>query len=354
MVARFEANYPFLNAARVFAANKGIELDSLLTSDSYAESRERGAQRVEDAIISNEVSYRPLRNDLEAAMEIMSYPYARILVSAINDKFLTRRYALAEAVRMNKLLGREDHASIIAIAQELDVHARTVINDENKPELEMHFADYLRLSSRIKSTDWKLVNTEIRNGYVRLSNEKFTRALQNALQDRIESELPMKLPDDMIKAVRKDTDRLKNILDANKSKFTVTFTGELRPETLPPCIRTLLANAQNGVNLPHSGRFALVSFLHTIGLNLEQILALFAQSPDFDESKSIYQIKHITGELSGTDGYTPPECSTMKTNGICYDPDNLCAKETVNHPLTYFRIKTNPRGPQQKDPAGQN
>ena len=340
MIARFEARYPFLNSARQFAADNGIELDALLTSEGFSDARERGARRVEDAIVNNEVSYNPLRNDAEAAMEIMSYPYARILVSALNDKFLTRRYALAEAVRMNKLLGQEGHAAIIMIAQELDVHARTVMAKDGSTELEMHFSDYLRLSSRIKSTDWKLVNTEIRKGYVRLSQERFDRVMQNALQDRIESELPMKLPDEMIAAVRKDTDRRRNILDANKSKFTVTFTGELKPEILPPCIRTLLANAQNGVNLPHSGRFALVSFLHTIGLNLEQILALFAQSPDFDESKSIYQIKHITGELNGTEGYTPPECGTMKTNGICYEPDDLCARETMNHPLTYFRIKS--------------
>ena len=70
-------------------------------------------------------------------------------------------------------------------------------------------------------------------------------------------------------------------------------------------------------------------------------------SPDFDESKSIYQIKHITGELNGTEGYTPPECSTMKTNGICYDPDDLCAKEFLNHPLTYFRIRTDKPKQQQ-------
>ena len=350
MIARFEARYPFLNAAREFAVDNSIELDMLLTSDSYADARERGARRVEDAIINSEVSYNPLRNEIEAAMEIMSYPYARILVSALNDKFLTRRYALAEAVRMNKLLGQESHPAVVQIAQELDIHARTVLDKDNNTELEMHFSDYLKLSSRIKSTDWKLVNTEIRHGYVRLSQERFDRVMQNALQDRIESELPMKLPDEMVEAVKEDTARLRNILEANKSKFTVTFTGELKPEILPPCIRTLLANAQNGVNLPHSGRFALVSFLHTIGLNLEQILALFAQSPDFDESKSIYQIKHITGELNGTEGYTPPECGTMKTNGICYEPDALCAKDTVNHPLTYFRIKSGKPRPQTDNP----
>ena len=346
MIARFEARYPFLNAAREYAAENGIELESLLTSESYAEARARGAKRVEEAIIDHEVAYIPLRDELEAAMEIMSYPYARILVSAINDRRLTKMYALAEATRMNNLLGGEKHAAVVQIAQELDIHARTILGADGNTELEMHFSDYLKLSSRIKSTDWKLVNTEIRRGYVRLSQERFDRVMQNALQDKIESELPMNLPEEVVKIVKKDADRLKNILEANKAKFNVAFTGELKPEILPPCIRTLLANAQNGVNLPHSGRFALVSFLHTIGLSLEQILALFAQSPDFDESKSIYQIKHITGELNGTDGYTPPECSTMKTNGICYEPDELCARETVNHPLTYFRIKSGKPRPQ--------
>ena len=102
----------------------------------------------------------------------------------------------------------------------------------------------------------------------------------------------------------------------------------------------LLSDSLHGVNLPHSGRFALVSFLHTIGMDSEQILTLFAQSPDFDESKSSYQIKHITGELNNTDGYTPPECHTMKTNGLCPGEDPLCEKEWMNHPLIYYRVKT--------------
>lgn len=335
MVTRFEAYYPFTSESRRSAEEYGAQLGDLLTNLSFEDARIRGCDRVEKAILESEVKYTPVRNEVDMVMEIMSYPYARIIVSAINDKFLTKRYALAEAVHMNKLLGQESFAGLHKIASELDVKTRTVDD-----QLQMHFSDYLKLSNRIKSTDWKLVNTEIRNGFVLLSKERFTRVLQNALQDRIESELPMKLPDDIKAAVKKDADRLTNILEGSKAKFNVTFTGELKPELLPPCIRTLLANAQNGMNLPHSGRFAVVSFLHAIGMNSQQILALFAQSPDFDESKSIYQIKHITGELNGTDGYTPPECGTMKTNGICYDPDQLCARDTMNHPLTYFRIKS--------------
>lgn len=344
MVSRFEAYYPFISTAKMVAEEHGAQIEELLTSNAFEDARMRGSRRVEDAIIESDVGYIPVRNEVEMVMEVMSYPYARILVSAINDKFLTKRYALAEAVRMNRLLGHETFAGMHQIASELEVKTRTVDD-----QLQMHFSDYLKLSNRIKSPDWKLVNTEIRNGYVLLSRERFTRVLQNALQDRIESELPMSIPDDIRKAVRRDVDRLTNILEGTKAKFNVTFTGELKPELLPPCIRTLLANAQNGMNLPHSGRFAVVSFLHAIGMNSQQILALFAQSPDFDESKSSYQIKHITGELNGTDGYTPPECGTMKTNGICYEPDDLCARETLNHPLTYFRIKSGaPRADRQK------
>ena len=67
------------------------------------------------------------------------------------------------------------------------------------------------------------------------------------------------------------------------------------------------------------------------------IIAIFAVSPDFNEAVSEYQIKHITGELNGTEGYTPPECATMKTNGICFNPDPLC--DRIKHPLNYYRIK---------------
>ena len=70
---------------------------------------------------------------------------------------------------------------------------------------------------------------------------------------------------------------------------------------------------------------------------------MFSESPDFDEDIAGYQIKHITGELNGTEGYSPPECKTMKTNGLCHNPDTLCQQEWMNHPLTYYRVKSRDR-----------
>ena len=337
------ARFPFLEDASQMAVDNKVDIETLLTSVSFEEARKRGIERVEDTIRFSEVSYVSLMNEYDRLMEVMSYPYARMIVSCINDRFLTKRYALSESVRMNKLLGEEKPLTVQMVATALGVNS-----DVDDNGLRMHFSDYLRFSTRIKSPEWKLVNTEMKNGYVILSHEKFDRALQNALQDRIESELPLKVPEEYADLMKKDIEHITMMLAEAKNRFNPGFTGELNKDYLPPCIRTLLANAQNGMNLPHSGRFAMVSFLHAIGMNSDQILTLFSQSPDFDESKSSYQIKHITGELNGTDGYTPPECSTMKTNGICFDPDNLCGNEKVNHPLTYYRIKSGTGRPQEE------
>lgn len=337
------ARFPFLDDASAMATENNADIESLISSPAFEDARTRGVERLEEAIGNSEVSYIPTLSKFDRLMEVMSYPYARMIVSCIDDRFLTKRYALAESVRMNKLLGEENKSTVLQIARSLGVNSTL---DEDK--LKMHFSDFLKFSTRIKSPEWKLVNSEVYGGYVFLPHEKFDRLLQNALQDKIESELPLNVPDDIRKAIVRDIDHVSMVLAETKNKYSPAFSGELKKEELPPCIRTLLANAQNGVNLPHSGRFALVSFLHTIGMNSEQILTLFSQSPDFDESKSIYQIKHITGELHGTDGYTPPECGTMKTNGICFEPDKLCESEKMNHPLLYYRIKSGTGRPPQE------
>jgi DNA primase large subunit len=329
------ARFPFLRSASEFADQNNVDIESLLTSEGYAVARKRGLQRVLDAIDSHIVSEVPLRSEYDKLMEALSYPYARMIVSMIDDRFLTKRYALAEGTKMYELL-KGSPQFVLTISQELDVRATAETDDR----VSIPFPNYLRYACVLKAVEWKLINSDVKNGYVRLEKEKLSRLLQTALQERIESELPLNIPEEFKRPLQKDADTASMLLAETKNRLSPTGGKGMDPACLPPCIRTILANAQNGMNLPHSARFALVTFLHALGVDYDGIIALFSQSPDFDESKSSYQIKHITGELSGTDGYTPPECSTMKTNGICFQPDELCARETVNHPLTYYRIKS--------------
>ncbi|MCK4928368.1 MAG: DNA primase regulatory subunit PriL, partial [Methanosarcinales archaeon] len=95
------------------------------------------------------------------------------------------------------------------------------------------------------------------------------------------------------------------------------------------------ASAQGGVNLAHSARFALTSFLLNIELSADQIIQLFGVSPDFNEEMTRYQVEHIAGG-TGT-SYKPPSCSTMITYGNCMGKDVLCRE--IGHPLNYYRKK---------------
>jgi Ca2+-binding RTX toxin-like protein len=65
-------------------------------------------------------------------------------------------------------------------------------------------------------------------------------------------------------------------------------------------MKALLSDLQKGVNLPHTARFALTSFLANIGLDKEQIMELYRMAPDFREDLTRYQVEHITGG-SGAD-----------------------------------------------------
>ncbi len=335
------AKFPFLADAQDFVEQSGADIEGLITSPSYEPARSRGIQRIIDALDESEVTYVPMvrASEYDRLMEVLSYPYARMIVSAIGDRFLTKRYALAEAVRMNRILTGEDRDTVVEVSEQLNVPSSA----DADGVMRIHFSDYLRLANRLKSVDWKLINSDVHSGWVHLPQDKFSRLMQNALQDKIESELPLITPDEFKPYLQGNITHVEMKLSEAKARFSPLKGEGLKIDYLPPCIAHIMDMSRRGMNLPHSARFAMVTFLNALGLSYEEIIKVFAESPDFDESKSEYQIRHITGASTGGEGYTPPECSTMKTNGICFNPDNICEYEWMTHPLKYYRFKSKPR-----------
>ena len=125
---------------------------------------------------------------------------------------------------------------------------------------------------------------------------------------------------------------IKDQFEIQKKKFWATDFGIVEPEFFPPCIFHALANVKGGVNLAHSMRFAMTSFLLSVGMSVDEILNLFNISPDFGAEKTLYQIEHISGSTGNK--YKPPACDTMRTYGNCIGKDRLCEK--INHPLRYY------------------
>ena len=332
------AKYPFLRESSAYIKEKGPSLDDILRGREYGRVRARGKERVMEALEKGEISPRPTSTGADILIEVLSYPVARIIVSAVNDSFLTKRYALAEAVRAHRLLEAEKTGLAMEIAGELGFDASVGDGDR----IRLGFADYLHYSSAIRGSDWKLANQDFARGRVGLQRQRFVRLIQQAVQVKIEGELPFQLEKPVRDIFREDAREIKGALETHKKTFRPDDIGKLSVINLPPCMRKLLAMAQKGENIPHQGRFALTSFLHTLGMSADQIIKVFSLSPDFDPKKSRYQVEHITGVISSTE-YSPPECSTMKTYSICFEPDDLCKRDWMTHPLKYYRAKSRRR-----------
>jgi DNA primase large subunit len=286
-----------------------------------------------DALENSAIPDRSLTNDAECLLELFSYPNARILASCIADDFLIIRYALAEAKKARDRLANEDMGFVFDVCAQLglDVH--------NGKEIRVYFSDFLRNSAQMRAKEWKLVNQKLVKGYVHISKSQLLRLIQQAIQLKIESELPLEVNDRILSRLEKYTEDIREVLVERKKEYQAEDFGQISITRLPPCMRKFISMLQAGENLSHSARFALTAFLRTLGMGTEEILRLFASAPDFDEKKARYQVEHITGRISGKQ-YTPPECSTMKSYNICFDPDDLCGRDWMNHPLTYYRVKS--------------
>ena len=333
MELQLAAKYPFLKDSANYLKQTGVTLDQLIQGLSYESARLAGKERVFEALEDGEGGDHPMSTKVDATKELLSYPVARMMVSAVADAGFVRRYAIAESKKANERLRNESDQFLMDVAAELGL---SVAKEDGG--FAVTFADFLRFSATMRSKSWKLVNQNIVNGRVLVSKARLSRIVEQMLTEKISSELPLEVNDQVLDAFRSTTDGIKEILEEKRKEKKTEGMGRLSIVNLPPCMKKLLEMIRAGENVPHSGRFAMVAFLHTLGMDSQEILDTFSTAPDFDPSKSEYQIKHITGEISGTE-YTPPECSTMRSYGICFDPDELCGDGRIKHPLMYYRIK---------------
>lgn len=333
MDIRLAAKYPFLKDSAKVLRDRGVALEDLVKGRAYESARLQGMDRVMEIIENPIIETKTTAREPDALKELLSYPVARMIVSAVADPKLVNRYAIAEAKTASRRLEQEQVQFILDVAKELGIDS--VQADDG---FAVDFTDFLTFSSKLRSKDWKLVNQKLLSGKVIVQQRELVRLVQQAITDKISSELPLAVNDQILDGFSEQIAEIKGILDEEKKNRPAEDMGRLSIVRLPPCMKKLLQMTRESQNVPHSGRFALVAFLHTLGMDSEEILKTFSTSPDFDEGKSRYQIQHISGEISGTE-YTPPECSTMKSYGICFDPDNLCRQEWMTHPLKYYRAK---------------
>jgi DNA primase large subunit len=329
------ANYPFTTEAARYVSGLGLEIQDLV-ADEYGAILDRAEKRIEEGITSAKIS----RESQDDEVEILSFPTAIMLLSIMGDERLRRRYALAESKRAYEILRKEAPAKIIEIAEntfswEIKQVEKTL--EESYYEYALHFMNYLRNATSIHEPEWKLTNRILNSGYVYLTKDETSRLLLEEIQRKIldrSKKTTLEIPSALAPRVEK----IRKMIEARKGFMRIEEVPRAAVYTaMPPCVRNLYDAIFAGRNISHMGRFTLTSFLVNVGVGEEEIVKTFKAATDFDEKKTRYQVEHIAGRRGGKRKYTPPRCETLKTHGVCVNPDDLCKQ--IKHPLTYYRRK---------------
>jgi len=145
MLEREAAKYPFLREAAKLVDALNLQLADLV-NPTYEKVLDRAAERVVQAIEDGAVD-----DHLDDYMtELLSFPVAVMFVSVKGEQFLSRRYALAEAVRVYFLLQNEERDKLAQIAREdfdWDLKDSGERYDGILHDFRLHFHDYLKSSS---------------------------------------------------------------------------------------------------------------------------------------------------------------------------------------------------------------
>jgi DNA primase large subunit len=328
------AKYPFLKETTEYVKKLDLKIEDL-ENPEFIKILQRAQERLEEAILDTLVSRKLSEEDVE----ILSFPVTIMLTVATENSFIKKRYALAEAKQTFEDLKLEPKEKLQAIAQNFAWKLEPIENPQPPFEFTLNFVDYLRNTKNLHEKKWKLVNRLLSNGNVYLSRNETARLLSEEIRKYIETRQETK---DTPKLPPKIMEIAEQIKTLSKERIGETemkgFPKTIVQEAFPPCIQALYKSFTSGHHLSHIGRFTLTSFLINIGMPTETVIELFKSFSDFNERMTRYQVEHIAGTKGSRTLYIPPKCDTLKTHGVCTNPDELCKR--TRHPLRYYQSKT--------------
>ena len=337
------AKYPFLKEAQAFVSAHTASLDQYLESQN-------GHLAVKEALdtVLSSLQFNPRQppetlpdvpSEAAAVRIIISaYPVSRLLVSCSADKLLIDRLCRYQSWKVYRFLQEEDPKKKEVIAASLGLSSTST----GIPVIQ-----YIEIAARLNEERWKLVNRTVERGVVRVQSDEIDEIIRERLRVIMNQNLPMKVPPSLCTNLQPVLDRIKSVV---QERMLEEF-GSVEETAFPPCIQAIINALIQRTHLTHMGRFAVTAFLHNIGMDNTRIVEIYGHVPDFDVSKTMYQVDHISGQGGSGTEYVSPLCSTMKTHGLCVHPDALCGR--ITHPLTYYKQKKRmmtPKKKEKKDP----
>ena len=316
--------YPFLKEAHSLVGSRAYALNNLLELESGKRLAQKARDRIKAALSMDYVfdNVTGSSGDIPEH-EILSYAIARMIVSCMNERPVIDKLCRYESERAAYFLKHEEPAKKEYIARSLGIDLRSG---------QMSVREYVELVRDIRDSKWQLVNRDVSNGNVAVSRDEAEELLKERIRSMLHGQLPLPVPDEIKEKFKPLSDEVSAVY---KERVMEQF-GEVDEGAFPPCMKAIISSVTDGTNIPHTARFSLTAFMHTIGMDINGIVGVFTRAPDFNVDMTMYQVDHISG--GGGTEYTPPQCVTMKTYGLCC-PDGICKSKKFQHPLSYYKYK---------------
>jgi DNA primase large subunit len=278
------------------------------------------------------VSYESLEQ------EVLTFYYAAVAAYSSGSRWLVSRLALAEAERAYKFLLGESEQVLEALARMAGFSSLEYLGLERAYKLPValvnqtpvykvyqfraRFVEYVKVARRLLGDPaWSPAALPVAQGYVYLERERVARLVKEALTSFLEAriaELGSEADERTAELLRPLVDEVASQVQRRAASSTPSYgPTPFSEEALPPCISDLVARVRRGENLSHPERFALATFMINAGADLDYIVDLFRNVPDFDEKKTRYQVEHLAGLRGSRKKYLTYSCEKMKTLGIC-------------------------------------
>jgi len=318
--------YPFSKKAKKHLADINMDIknvdEDLLKKSAVFLLKTIGQKQ--DDLEKQWHTYLTLDDKRIADIFVQVYPVSRILVELVDYTPLIQSFAVYYQKQLKYFLknctSEDELIDILAdVCQEIK-------QDESKSKIySINLVDYLKLDL---GEEHKLVYSNLESGFLYFDKVELIDLLAIILKKRIikaivvdSKELP-KMFLDYAEFIRK------KVMEGAVDKLQSPFKPKINE--FPPCFLELHNKLLSGKKLSHIENYSLAVFLVNIGYGFDELMEIFKHAPNYDFKIASYQIKKLLEKK-----YSVPNCSTIKTDG-------LCVKEcSVKHPFQLFKPKKN-------------
>ena len=311
--------YPFTEIAKRIVKESGFNLENVPNSVIVIAMKMVNSAFSEKEFVPKIHSYKEILQN-----QVLAFPVSKILVSIIGRYELYRKFSKMLSNTIFTYLEAEKDDVLIDLAYELNLEF--ALSDSKNYFVELGLADYLK--PEINEVFMKLVNSDVEKGKVFLNKNDFARFISLIVGQQIIDSLPVpvkNIPSSFkIAAENIEEDFSKTV----RKRFSKSDFGKVAPESFPPCMQKIYSELASGIQVNHSARFAIATFLSGIGTSSESIIELFRTTPNFNERTTRYQVEKLAG-VRGK-GYASPSCDKLRIHNLCV---SNCP---VGHPIQFY------------------